>query len=248
MPAELVDVIFLDIDGVLLPFGGTRDGYSKDDNPCTVEGCIFPDRAMDALTVLLRRVSNDDFNIMLNGSGVAAKGNPVIVLSSTWRARSEFIQDILDSFRAYAAVAGGDGDDGSCCPSERQATWEPHLHSFFDIADPNFHSTRHDEIYKWVREHAQNCGGKGIVLKSQYSIGSVRNGTATSTKKRYIVRTWIALDDEDLVNVEGRVSQDATKHAVRTESSVGLTLRDVDLAVDLIEKQMLDFHAQHQMR
>ena len=57
------------------------------------------------------------------------------------------------------------------------------------------------------------------------------------------MRSWIALDDEDLVNVEGRVLEDAKKHAVQTKSSVGLTLESVDFGVELIKMQIQEFHA-----
>ena len=51
MAEELVDVVFLDIDGVLLPFGG---GARDDDRPPFrfTQGCLFPDCTMDALTAL----------------------------------------------------------------------------------------------------------------------------------------------------------------------------------------------------
>ena len=45
-----------------------------------------------------------------------------------------------------------------------------------------------------------------------------------------------------LVNVEGRTVGDAVRHAVRTESSVGLTEDDVDVAMGLVEAQIRDFH------
>mmetsp|Transcript_866 Transcript_866/g.1784 ORF Transcript_866/g.1784 Transcript_866/m.1784 type:complete len:233 (-) Transcript_866:61-759(-) len=224
---ELVDVIFLDIDGVLLPFGGIRDNYSKDSLSFT-EGCIFPDCTMDALTTLLQRIYNISLDIAPSITKNKAlckptiQGNPVVVLSSSWRARSEFIQDILASIRAYVGAKGL--EDASTLQ-----IWENHLESFFDITDPHFHVTRHDEIYKWVKENTTR-EGKQI---SQYSKDAAR---------KYVVRSWIALDDEDLVNVEGIVSQDAMGHAVQTKSSVGLTLHDVDVGVHLVKKQMQDFH------
>ena len=65
----------------------------------------------------------------------------------------------------------------------------------------------------------------------------------TSTVVDFQVRSWIALDDEDLVNVEeDRVEVKARPHAVKTESSVGLTLQDVDLGVKLIRDQMHSFY------
>mmetsp|Transcript_11323 Transcript_11323/g.24135 ORF Transcript_11323/g.24135 Transcript_11323/m.24135 type:complete len:110 (+) Transcript_11323:71-400(+) len=57
---DLVDVIFLDIDGVLLPFGGVRDNFHNE-NLSFTNGCIFPDCTMDALTLLLHRMKNNIF-------------------------------------------------------------------------------------------------------------------------------------------------------------------------------------------
>lgn len=241
MPEELVDVVFLDVDGVLLPFGGSRDGYSRRDLTFS-DGCLFPDSAMDALTELLRRmrgISLDlDHGVDGDGDDDARKkirGNPVLVLSSTWRARPEFVEDILSSFRAYVAAreqkTAEEEEEGPESESEEYAAsraWDDgRLDSFFDLTDPNYHSTRHDEIYGWVR--------KNVVSRRAGSSSSPEGG-------KFVVRSWIALDDEDLVNVEGRVVRDATGHAVRTGSSAGLTGRDVDLGVRLARRQMLEFH------
>jgi hypothetical protein len=57
------------------------------------------------------------------------------------------------------------------------------------------------------------------------------------------VRSWIALDDEDLVNVEeGRKEKKAEKFAVKTESSIGLTLQDVAKGLKLLEDQIRQFY------
>jgi len=71
-------ILFLDIDGVLLPFG--------DDLP---EGFTFPDSCLAALSRILE------------SSGAQ------IVLTSTWRCDESAIQSILDQFRAFAAKQGG---------------------------------------------------------------------------------------------------------------------------------------------
>lgn len=219
----LVDVIFLDIDGVLLPFGGSGDNSSKD-NLSFKDGCIFPIGAMDALTTLLQRICDISLGTAAS-SGLAIRGNPVLVLSSTWRARPEFIQDILSSFRAYNV---GDGKSRELNDKDVLKIWDNHQESFFDIIDTNYHATRHDEIYKWVNEN-----------KQQRNFSSKH---AKVAKKKYLVRSWIALDDEDLVNVEGRISTDAIEHAVQTKSSVGLTNADVNVGVELVKTQMQEFH------
>ena len=219
---QFVDIIFLDIDGVLLPFGGSTAEQSSDRRyRTTTQGCIFPDCTMDALTSLIVRAKNlslgNDYHAS-SSSSCCCK----IVLSSTWRARSDFIQDILDSFRAYATERAR--TDPTIMP-----IWESHLDSFFDITDPNLHSTRHDEIYHWVHTHEQNLNQANI--------------NAHNTTQDYIVRSWIALDDEDLVNVEGRVSQDAKDHAVLIQSSVGLTHKDVSFGMQLLEQQYQRFYS-----
>jgi hypothetical protein len=219
---QFVDIIFLDIDGVLLPFGGSTTEQSSDRKCRTTQGCIFPDCTMDALTSLLDRANH----ISLGNDDHASPSSACcckIVLSSTWRARSDFIQDILDSFRAYATEKAR--TDPTIMP-----VWESHLDSFFDITDPNLHSTRHDEIYHWVHTHEQN-------------LNQANTNNAHNTTQDYIVRSWIALDDEDLVNVEGRVSQDAKDHAVLIQSSVGLTHKDVSFGMQLLEQQYQRFYS-----
>ena len=232
MQDHLVDVIFLDIDGVLLPFGGTRDKY-QNNKPCT-DGCLFPDCTMEALTTLMQCIRNLSINNNTSCETVI-QGNPVLVLSSTWRARPEFIQDILLSFDVYAQ----NNEDASILQTWKESKC---LDSFFDITDPNYHSTRQDEIMKWVEENVTNATkGKTTNNNSQHTTFSSK----TAKKEQCIVRSWIALDDEDLINVEGNVTQHSDvmkQHAVQTKSSVGLTLEDTEYGVQLIQKQIYKFH------
>mmetsp|Transcript_31816 Transcript_31816/g.66394 ORF Transcript_31816/g.66394 Transcript_31816/m.66394 type:complete len:251 (-) Transcript_31816:1200-1952(-) len=231
--SKLVDVIFLDIDGVLLPFGDVVA------NTTYTDGCIFPDRNMDALTELLQKMSaispaqastesNADSTLKhkLDIAGTLIEGNPVLVLSSTWRARPAFITDILSSFRSYV---GARKDD-----VQLQRTWRPHLDFFFDVVDPTFHASRHEEIYKWIDDHVETS------TKSNLWAGGL-DVTTHIARRKFIVRSWIALDDEDLVNVfDGR--GDTVNHAIKTTSSLGLTSDLVDFAVSLISNQFLAYH------
>ena len=196
--SEEVDIIFLDIDGVLLPFGGNTCN-KKDGDIRYADGCIFPDHTMDALTALLRQIS------------ALKDGNPKLVLSSTWRAQTTFIKDILSSFRCYS----------NANPSSN-VIWEKHSQSFFDITDPSLHSTRHEEIYNWIKVHHE-----------------MNEDNTQHCDKQFTVRTWIALDDEELVDVPDAYP-DTYKHAVKIESSVGITHNDVDLAFKLLKDQMED--------
>ena len=220
---ELVDIIFLDIDGVLLPFGDATT-KTKNDDDCFVDGCLFPNRTMKAFTALLSHLASSCVQ--------SYAYNPKIVLSSTWRTRSDFIQDILSSFRAYAAAS-------NCGAAIRESSWNNTQHLlnngcfFFDITDPKYFATRHEEIYKWVRSNAYNRRSR-----AQY--------------KNIIFRSWIALDDEDIVHVQDygggggvTIMEDAKKHAVKTISSIGLTVTDVELGIALLEKQILDYHSHH---
>ena len=72
--AKTLKVIFLDIDGVLLPF-------PKEEN--SGDG-LFPPSPLKALQSLLMGT---------NGAK--------LVLSSTWRVRKDFIQDIVDSIQGF---------------------------------------------------------------------------------------------------------------------------------------------------
>jgi hypothetical protein len=233
---ELVDIIFVDIDGVLLPFGdgsnAIHEKYSK--------GCIFPDRIMDALTLLIKEMANLEFSVTNRSAknrsaahqhaaaNTSIKGNPKLVLSSTWRARPDFIQDILSSFRSYSNNANASSKE----------IWKTHLDSFFDITDPAYHSTRHEEIYNWVKSKTID---RTKFVEKFGTKGQQKKPASTSVKQTFIIRSWIALDDEELVEVENAL-HGADKHAVKTTSSVGLTQTDVDLGMQLVKNQMMEFH------
>lgn len=212
---ESVDIIFLDIDGVLLPFVGS----SQEEDDSYADGCIFPNRTMSALTSLLRQITELELPV----NEVKFKGNPKLVLSSTWRAQPAFIKDILSSFQSYS----------NANPSSTNI-WQMHS-SFFDITDPLLHSTRHDEIYNWVNIHSDKEAA--LVSPTRWN----DNQTSHSTIKHFcIVRSWIALDDEELVQVTNAY-QNTDKHAVKTTSSVGLTQKDVKLALKLIINQIKEY-------
>jgi hypothetical protein len=75
-------VVFLDVDGVLLPFGpgAEQDGSARG---------RFPDRCLAAL------------------SHVLACSGAEVVLSSTWRASDAALDEIVADFARYAAAHGG---------------------------------------------------------------------------------------------------------------------------------------------
>ena len=115
-------------------------------------------------------------------------------------------------------------DDASILQTWKQTNC---LDSFFDITDPNYHATRHDEIMKWVNENTTGDRGKN------------RKHT-----KQFTVRSWIALDDEDIVAVEGQQHKEMLEHAVQTNSSIGLTPEDVALGVELMKTQISRFYTE----
>jgi hypothetical protein len=237
-----VDVIFLDMDGVLLPFGSAKKKASQVE-AIKCDDCIFPNSTMEALTTLLQKVGDISLTIkdVNNKKQTTINGNPVLVLSSTWRAQQQFITDILDSFKGYVAFVEQQQQHKQ--QPSIQNIWKPHLDSFFDLVDPCYHATRHDEIFAWLRENerGKNCRNNNSNKKRKRRTPQELDCTATMVD--FQVRSWIALDDEDLVNVEeDRVEKKAIPHAVKTESSVGLTLRDVDRGVKLIEDQMNAFY------
>jgi len=236
---EVVDIIFLDIDGVLLPFGD--DSNKQVENYS--DGCIFPDRTMDALTSLLQGVANIEVSKHKNPtttnetssigdrSTTPIIGNPKIVLSSTWRARPTFIQDILSTFRSYVDAK----NDVSAGTKE---IWHAHVESFFDITDPFYHSSRHKEIYHWIRSNAERS-----TTPSQKLPCNKQRQLPASTQRdmKFILRSWIALDDEELVEVQDAYAG-IGKHAVKTVSSIGLARNEVKLALRLVQDQMKEFH------
>mmetsp|Transcript_17144 Transcript_17144/g.37501 ORF Transcript_17144/g.37501 Transcript_17144/m.37501 type:complete len:167 (-) Transcript_17144:443-943(-) len=103
---KALKVIFLDIDGVLLPF--PNEGKSGDG--------LFPASTLRPLQCLLEET------------------NAKVVLSSTWRVRKDFIQDIVDGIRGFGIDFDG----------------------FFDITDPNMHSERQWEIEHWLSKQQQS--------------------------------------------------------------------------------------------
>ena len=109
--ANTLKVIFLDIDGVLLPF-------PKDENSGSE---LFPASTLKPLQFLLNEAHG-------------AK----LVLSSTWRVRKDFIQDIVDCIKGFGIDFDG----------------------FFDITDPNMHSERQWEIERWLSTNRRNNGKK----------------------------------------------------------------------------------------
>jgi hypothetical protein len=78
-------LIFLDIDGVLLPFGDGSANLSS-----ASPSALFPDECLRNLSLILAGVKNIE-----------------LCLSSTWRANPNFVSQIIDDFKRFAKENGG---------------------------------------------------------------------------------------------------------------------------------------------
>jgi len=87
---------------------------------------------------------------------------------------------------------------------------------FYDTTDPALLSSRQLEIYQWLEQQEQN-------------------------DKDYQLRAWVALDDLELL--EGAANQKHRGkfegHVVKPDKSVGLTVDQVNLAIELIHNQLV---------
>ena len=114
-PNQSLSVVFLDIDGVILPFG-TDSSVRKKEKSCS---SLFPDRTLHALNEIFKH-SNTTISL---------------VLSSTWRVRQDYCQQILDAFQTYNNTFQG------ILPGE-----------FYGITNVDIHSERQWEIHEWLME------------------------------------------------------------------------------------------------
>ena len=152
-PSSYLGIIFLDIDGVLLPFPKKDNGSGQSTKR------LFPDGPLRALSKLLEETPHSK-----------------IVLSSTWRVREDFRNDILDCFQDFAneelqqssltehdnsSSSGGGGGGSSLCPLGQIAN-----DGFWGITDPEMHSERQWEIHDWLSKQEkqmrqnQHVGGQ----------------------------------------------------------------------------------------
>ena len=78
---SMTSIVFLDIDGVLLPFGAGSDSPLPDE--------LFPARCISALSYILTQTAS------------------TLVLSSTWRVFPESRAQIIEAFHKYASTEDG---------------------------------------------------------------------------------------------------------------------------------------------
>ena len=146
-PSPPSPIVFLDVDGVLLPFGvgseGVWRGEAENDSQSTSGGgeLLFPESALAALEHVL------------------AETRATLVLSSTWRSSAEAVEMLLQAFRSYAAkrdAASAKRDAASVTASAEREEASPlgRIHSFPHTTDPQRHDVRQHEIHRWLLERS----------------------------------------------------------------------------------------------
>jgi hypothetical protein len=156
-------VLFLDMDGVLLPFGS--DVHEKTHSPLSNTNRLFPDEPLAALSHILSEVPS-----------------LVLVLSSTWRVRQEFCNEIIKSFQSYGKQHGGP-----------LATIE----DFYDVTDIHNHSERQWEIHAWLS--AQPNIRAWVALDDEELIEGDCNRQYRDRFLRHVIKTSsaVGLTDQD---------------------------------------------------
>lgn len=179
-------IIFLDIDGVLLPFGSNNNAASLSS---TTNRCgLFPMEKVQALSYIVERT------------------DARIVLSSTWRVRPDYCEDILQSLRAY--------DRGPLST----------MTEFYDTTDIHNHSERQWEIWDY------------LMSSSSSSSSGCNHDDSAKRQRLEITKGWVALDDEELLEGPKNAKHRARflGHVVKTDSATGLTMADAEKAVKIL--------------
>jgi hypothetical protein len=144
-------IVFLDIDGVLLPF-------PHHPSLPIAEGRIFPNETLSALSLILEAfpsttMKSASFINQNESSGIGID----IVLSSTWRVQKSIHHEIISEFHSY-----GCGPLGT-------------LNDFYDITDPAFHGVRQHEIYRWLQTHPSEMIAAWIALDDEDLLHGAEN-------------------------------------------------------------------------
>jgi HAD domain in Swiss Army Knife RNA repair proteins len=211
-------IVFLDIDGVLLPIVSAigPDEYDNIDDDVLdalllllpPRGRLFPQGTVDALSRIWQRV-------------------PIaqLVLSSTWRVHATWRRDILTELQTY-----GNG------PLTQ-------LSQFYDVTDPTMHSERQHEIYRWLQQNHGYGGNNSTdtTASATTSSSSSQQNQQQGDHHRSVIAAWIALDDEDLLhgpaNAEHRALFEG--HVIHCQSKIGLTIDQAEEAAGLLQAQLL---------
>ena len=201
-------VIFLDIDGVLLPFGNDDDdGKTCDDSSKGKDNYnngkkLFPRRCIEPFRAILEHT-----NATATGGDSGGGDTKLVklILSSTWRMRPTFVQDIIDCFVAYGLP----------------------IQEFYDTTSLTIHSLRQHEIADWIIRNTTDTDDDDKNKKH-------RRPRRQKMKKKIC---WIALDDEDLLEDE-KYQKMFQNHFIMTDSKVGLTMDDATKAIKMWNEQI----------
>jgi hypothetical protein len=140
-PSIPVRIVFLDVDGVLLPFSGG----SKAALP--YEAVQFSRESLSALAEILSVPRTE------------------VVLSSTWRVSEAGIEAIYRNFRTHEAL--------------KNVSFK-----HWNRTDPNFHSTRAEEIQRWLERVPQAFGlsVESYVILDDESVADIFPGKSILTR------------------------------------------------------------------
>mmetsp|Transcript_12101 Transcript_12101/g.21266 ORF Transcript_12101/g.21266 Transcript_12101/m.21266 type:complete len:129 (-) Transcript_12101:99-485(-) len=90
-----------------------------------------------------------------------------LVLSSTWRVKDEFVQDILNCLRSFGLS----------------------MERFYDITDPQYHSERQWEIAKWLSEHQDGRKVVWLALDDENLLDGAANEKFREQFQEHVVQT-----------------------------------------------------------
>ncbi|KAL7579638.1 hypothetical protein ACA910_008000 [Epithemia clementina (nom. ined.)] len=260
------NIIFLDIDGVILPFPTFTEGINdkgaanvSDNNKKNTnnneDARLFPDATLQALSHILEQLTQQAT------TAVSTLYNPIpsyVVLSSTWRVQPRYIAMIERSFHNFGLrrhEPSRQEQSQSSSTANHFASSSPLLNfQFLDITNPQLHSERQHEIYDWLvhktcnysnqhheKQHPNNSCSRGSRNNRHCNNkSSLSLSSLSSPPSLWNVKAWIALDDEELV--DGKANQRHQSvfqgHVVKTNSYVGLTMDDAQRAIELLQSQI----------
>ena len=204
-------IVFLDVDGVLLPFG--------DDCQVHVQpGSVFPDETLAALSHILEQT------------------DALLVLSSTWRASGAAQAEIVAEFARFAASHGG--PLGGICGFEHTtstSTFDVRQREIWDWLQ-RYQSTSTEEDGQGVSQRGAVPSARRLRHRQSRTPRAV-----VDLDECVDLDAWVALDDEPLLEgKEAARHRDAfAGHVVQTQSHQGLTMALAERAIALLRGQQL---------
>ena len=223
MASEQDCYILLDIDGVLLPIRSVDEAAAAAPAEQGVGGrdplFAFPDRCLAALSRIISSVEES--------SEIRRRCH--ICLSSTWRATVDARQHILDEFHQYA---------------ERHPESPLGEIRGFDLTTSlNNFSVRQWEIMEWVQQEQHRRRRRRRQASEVASDESIPNTSMVGKRAHWSMRaadndscnfSWVVLDDDDSCVNDKRFKDLCAPHTVLTDSRLGLTDTDADLAIAVL--------------